>query len=131
MAGTQGPEKGGGAVSVESRIAAALAPFGDPVEAALLYASAQDLPPRYYTFSCSSSGDDFGDDEPGCERWMVSVHFFAPLDENVVKRVRKTKLALFQAGFTWPHCEDASDQDGRHFVFECEAVEEVETDCEI
>lgn len=127
MAGDQGPEEGGGAVSVEKKLTAALAPFGDPVEAALLYASAQDLPERYYTFSCSSSGDDFGDDEPGCERWMVSVHFFAPLDENVVKRVRKTKLALFRAGFTWPHCEDASDQDGRHFVFECETVEGAET----
>lgn len=109
--------------SVESRIVAALAPFGDPVEAALLYAAAKDLPPRYYTFSCFSSGDDFGDDAPGCERWQVTVHFFAPLDENVVQRVKKTKSALFRTGFTWPSSEDASDQDGRHFVFECEIAE--------
>lgn len=114
-------------MSVESKIVAALAPFGDPVEAALLYAAAQDLPPRYYTFFCASSGDDFGDDSPGCERWQVSVHFFAPLEENMVNRVRKTKLALFQAGFTWPSSEDASDQDGRHFVFECEIVDEVDS----
>ena len=118
-------------MSVESRIVAALSPFGDPVEAALLYAAAQDLPPRDYTFSCSSYGDDFGDDEPGCERWQVSVHFFAPLDENVTARVRKTKAALFQAGFTWPRSEDASDQDGRHFVFECETAEGVDADGEI
>ena len=58
--------------------------------------------------------------------WLVSVHFFAPLDENVTARVRKTKAALYQAGFTWPRSEDASDQDGRHFVFECETAEGVE-----
>ncbi|MDE7054496.1 MAG: hypothetical protein K2O84_06725 [Oscillospiraceae bacterium] len=127
MAGDQGPTEGSGAVSVESKVVAALAPFGDPVEAALLYAAAQELPPKYYTFSCTSSGDDFGDDLPGCERWRVSVHFFAPLDENVTERVRKTKAALFQAGFTWPRSEDASDQDERHFVFECEITDGVDT----
>ena len=36
------------------------------------------------------------------------------------------RQALFQAGFTWPRSEDASDQDGRHFVFECETAEGVE-----
>jgi len=118
-------------VSVEERIVAALAPFGDPVEKSLLYAAAQDLPPRYYTFSCSSFGDDFGDDEPGCERWLVSVHFFAPLRGNTARRVAQTKKALFRAGFTWPSATDAGDQDGQHIVFECEIMEEVELDGEI
>ena len=116
-------------MSVESKIVAALAPFGDPVEAALLYAAAQDLPPRYYTFTCSSFGDDFGDDEPGCERWLVNVHYFAPLyNEDIQGRVKKTKRALHRAGFTWPSCTDASDQDGKHVVFECQIVEGVELD---
>lgn len=114
------------------KIKAALDRFGDPVEAGLLYADAQTLPARYYTFALSSFGDDFGDDEPGCERWLVSIHYFAPLyNENIAERVKRTKQALFQAGFTWPHSEDASDQDGRHIVFECEIVEGVEPDGEI
>lgn len=109
---------------------AALAPFGDPVEKSLLYAAAQDLPRQYYTFSCSSSGADFGDDAPGCERWMVSVHLFAPLNGNLSRRVKQTKQALFRAGFTWPHSTDASDQEGQHIVFDCEIEEEVEPDGE-
>lgn len=43
-------------MSVEARITAALGSFGDPVEKSLLYAAAADLPPRYYTFACSSQG---------------------------------------------------------------------------
>ena len=126
MAGDQGAEEGGGAVSVEGKIVAALAPFGDPVEKSLLYAAASELPPQYYTFSCSSSGADFGDDEPGCERWTVNVHFFAPLCGNIAWRVKQTKQALFRAGFTWPSAVDASDQDGQHVVFECQIAEALE-----
>ena len=107
-------------------VKAALAPFGDPVEKSLFSAAGGSLPARYYTFTCTSFGDDFGDDAPGHERWLVSVHFFAPLGENWNGRVRATKEALFAAGFTWPEFTDATDQDGQHFVFECEAAEGVE-----
>ncbi len=110
-------------MSVEARVKAALNAFGDPVEKSLLDAAAKDHPPRYYTFACSSFGDDYGDDEPGHERWLVSVHLFAPPGENVIRRARKTKRALFAAGFTWPEMVDASDQDGQHYVFECEAMD--------
>lgn len=114
-------------MSVEERIVAALAPFGDPVEASLLCAAAQDRPSRYYTFQCSSYGADFGDDAPGCEWWAVTVHYFAPhCNEDVPGRIRATKQALFDAGFTWPSCVDAGDQDGQHRVFECEIVSEGE-----
>lgn len=115
-------------MSVESRVKAALDRFGDPVEKSLLYAAAGEHPARYYTFAVSSFGDDFGDDEPGCERWLVSVHLFAPLTENCVRRVKETKQALFDAGFTWPEFTDATDQDGQHFVFECETVDTEEED---
>ena len=107
-------------MSVEARITAALGSFGDPVEKS-----------RYYTFACSSQGEDWADDEPGFELWQVNVHFFAPLDGNYTRRVRQTKLALHQAGFTWPRCYDASDQEGQHFVFECEIAEEVDPDGQV
>ena len=113
-------------MSVEARVKAALDLFGDPVEKSLLYAAARKRPPRYYTFLCESFGDDYGDDEPGCERWLVSVHFFAPLGENCLQRVRETKGALFRAGFTWPRCVDATDQDGQHYVLECETAEPIQ-----
>lgn len=112
----------GGPVSVEARIVAALSPFGDPVEKSTLYAAAGKRPRRYYTFACQSFGADFGDDGPGCERWLAQVHLFAPLAENCIRRARETKRALFAAGFTWPDMTDATDQDGQHYVFECETA---------
>lgn len=113
-------------MSVEARVKAALDGLGGPVEKSLLYAAAGKRPPRYYTFSCESFGDDYGDDEPGCERCLVSVHLFAPLGESCLEQVRKTKGALFRAGFTWPRCTDATGQDGQHYVLECETVDFIE-----
>ena len=110
-------------MSVEARVKAALDVFGDPVEKSVLSGGSRSRPLRYYTFSCTSFGDDYGDDAPGHERWLVSVHFFAPLGENCVQRARETKRALFAAGFTWPEFVDATDQDGQHLVFECETAD--------
>ena len=118
-------------MSVEKRIRDALLPFGDPVEKSFLYAAAADLPGQYYTFSASSRGDDFGDDAPGCEVWTVNVHFFAPLEGDFSRRREQTKRALHRAGFTWPRCIDAGDEEGQHLVFECEIAEEVEPDGEV
>lgn len=125
MVGGEGMPEAGGPVSVESRIVGALSPFGDPVEKSLLYAAANKRPRRYYTFVCQSFGAAYGDDEPGCERWLVQVHLFAPLAENCILRAAQTKKALFGAGFTWPSMVDATDQDGQHYVFECEMAEGV------
>lgn len=110
-------------MSVEAKVKAALDVFGDPVEKSVLYAATKRHPLRYYTFSCDSFGDDFGDDAPGCERCLVQIHLFAPLSEDCTQRVKATKEALFAAGFTWPRSIDATDSDGQHIVFECEAVE--------
>ena len=113
-------------MNVEARVKAALDVFGDPVEKSVLDAAARKHPARYYTFSCNSFGDNFGDDEPGCERCLVSVHLFAPLNEDCTRRVKETKRALFAAGFTWPEAVDATDQDGQHYVLECETVQSLE-----
>lgn len=122
MAGGEGMPEAGGPVSVEARIVAALGGFGDPVEKSTLYAAAGKRPRRYYTFACQSFGDAYGDDEPGWERWLAQVHLFAPVADNCIRRAAQTKRALFAAGFTWPSMVDASDEDGQHYVFECETA---------
>lgn len=110
-------------MSVEARVKAALDAFKIPAEKSVLDAASKKRPPLYYTFSCGSVGDDFGDDAPGCERCPVQVHLFAPLNHNCIRQVKKTKQVLFAAGFTWPSVIDATDQDGQHYVFECETVD--------
>jgi len=119
MAGNQSAKAGEGAMSVDAKLKKALAVFGDPVANAVYYGEAK----RYYVFNYSTMGAGYADDEPTCERYMIQVHLFAPLSENITKRVKETKKALNAAGFTWPSTENASDEDSRHIVFECEAAE--------
>lgn len=113
--------------SVEARLKEALARFGDPVENGV-YQGESD---RYYTVHTSTMPDLHADDAPGAERYLIQVHLFAPLTFNFITRRRQTKQALFNAGFGWPECTDASDENGRHLVFECEYVEGVEAGNEI
>ena len=115
-------------MTVEARVKAALDVFGGPVEKSVLAAAAKRHPSRYYTFSCDSFGANYGDDEPGCERCLAHIHLFAPLNQDCFRQIRDTKRALFRAGFTWPEVADATDQDGQHFVFECETVQPIEED---
>lgn len=119
MAGNQGKTEIPGEMTVESRIVRALEVFGDPVENAV-HTSDEE---RYYVFYVSRFGTLYADDEPNAEAVNVQIHLFAPLAENIVGYIKDTKKALRDAGFLWPKAIDASDQDGRHIVFETEWVE--------
>lgn len=109
-------------MSVDAKIKAALDAFGDPVENALYQGKSE----RYYVFNYSTLGAGYADDEPTHERYLIQVHLFAPLSENITQRVRETKKALNDAGFTWPSTQNASDEEARHVVFECETAEGVD-----
>lgn len=109
-------------MSVDAKIKAALMGFGDPVENAVYHGSAA----RYYVFNYRTSGIDYADDNPSAELYLVQVHLFAPLDENITHRRKQTKKALCDAGFTWSDTHDASDEESRHIVFECQIAEGVD-----
>lgn len=113
-------------MTVEARLKETLEKFGDPVENGVYTGKAD----RYYVFNISTQGADYADDAPQHERYLVQVHFYAPLTFNFVGRRRMTKAALGNAGFSYPTCIDASDESGRHLVFETEYVEGVEGDGE-
>lgn len=109
-------------MTVDARIKAALDAFGDPVENAV-YTGSEN---RYYVFNYITTGALFADDDPSAEHYFIQVHLFAPLDENVTERIKQTKQALNKAGFTWPETTNATDDEARHIVFECEYVEGVD-----
>lgn len=119
MAGNQGKTDIPGEMTVEARIVRALEVFGDPVENAL-HTSEEE---RYYVFYVSRFGTLYADDEPNAETVNVQVHFFAPLEENIVGYIKDTANALRDAGFLWPEITDATDKDGRHIVFETQWLE--------
>lgn len=77
----------------------------------------------YIVFDYQSIPDDWGDDEPGCERFLIAVHLFAPTGVDTMRTRRAINRALVAAGTTWPSMVNASDKDGQHLVFECEFVQ--------
>lgn len=124
MAGNQGAEEGGCAMTVEARLRSLLLRFGDPVENGVYHGEA-DL---YYTFNISTQGANYADDMPQAENYLVQIHFYAPRTYNYVKRIGETKLALAKEGFLWPEMTDASDDAGRHIVLETQYVQGVDAD---
>lgn len=105
-------------MTMDDKIRQALLPFGDPVENAVNHQRKR----RYYVFNYTTLGADFADDEPNHERYLIQVHLFAPLSEDLTERILQTKKALRDADFGWPSTVNASDETVRHIVFEVEAV---------
>lgn len=79
----------------------------------------------YITFGYNSLGADHGDDEPGHELFLVTVHLYAPAGMDTIERRRAIKKALSAAGTTWPSYTNASDKEGQHHIFECNLAREV------
>jgi hypothetical protein len=109
-------------MTVNKVIMTTLTPLGFPVEFSVFTGAEKS----YITFNYSSSGADYADDEPQHERFLVQIHFFFPPDYNPLVAARGIKRALRGAGFSWPEVVVASDDDGGHFVFECEYIDGVD-----
>lgn len=105
-------------MSVNSLLKAALDPVA-PVEADTYEGNR----PTYITIGYNSIGEDYADDEAGHERFLISVHLFAPTGEDTIEKRRAIKKALAAAGTTWPSYTNASDKNGQHHVFECEIAQ--------
>lgn len=103
-------------MSVESRIKSALS----PIVAAVEVNAYKDKSDTYITFNVGNVPTDYGDDEPQHEKHLVQVHLFCPHTLNTVDLRKSIKLALKQAGFTYPSETPASNEEQQHMVFECQ-----------
>lgn len=108
-------------MSVNSEVKAAFSKVA-PIEADT-YEGKEEV---YITFSFNSVPADFGDDEPGHEILLLSVHLFAPTGKNVLKKRGAIKKAFFKLTGSWPSETNASDKEGQHLVYEGELAREVE-----
>lgn len=104
--------------SIEKRLTDALGPLGWDIANAVYKGDAD----RYLVLRHSDHPASHGDDRPGALRILVYVDIYCPLDFNPVAAVNAVRRALFAAGCTYPTTEDASDDDTRHIVLECEAI---------
>lgn len=108
-------------MSINSEIINALSSLSLPVCPDVYNGTADE----YITFNYFSQGDDFADNAPQYERYLVQVHYICPAGTNSLAKRLLIKQYLLAAGFTWPSVTDASDVDGQHWVFECEYLEAV------
>ena len=107
-------------MSINERIIHALSPLGLPVHPDVHRPEDGDL---YITFGYNVRPDAFGDNVPQVEVSDVSVELWAARGKNVLQLRRLIRLMLNESGFTWPDEIDAGDEDGQHFVYECQLSE--------
>ena len=120
MARNPGKEDGECPMNINEQIKTALAPTGWLVVSDVKQADTK----QYFVFNYESLGDNFGNNAPGNERYIIQIHLFCPPKLDTVDLRNKVKKLLFENDFTFPSVISASDEDGQHWVFECEAVVE-------
>lgn len=82
----------------------------------------------YFVFNYTVIPDSYSDDSPEYNRYLCQVHLYSLITLNTITLSKRIKLALEEAGFTYPEQVDASDDDSQHIVFECVGVEYIERD---
>lgn len=86
---------------------------------------------EYATVNYDEIGDDHGDDTPQHTRFLIQVHYFAPIAVSTLDKRQAIKLAIHRAGFTVPDVQNVSGQDRyenpikrQHFIYEFEDIGE-------
>lgn len=103
-------------MSVNEKLRAAVLPIV-PICEPDAYAGEES---EYCTFDYAEVPDAFGDDMPQAIRYLVSLHWYLPRGVNPIAKKKQIRKALLVADFTAPTITNASDDDGQHYVFECE-----------
>lgn len=105
-------------MSVDEALKAALDPLEIPF-APNLYTGDET---EYITTNFQTIPEVYAERAPRAARYLVQVHYYLSHGRNPNATVRTISRALWNQGFTWPGVENASDDDGLHFVLECEYV---------
>lgn len=84
----------------------------------------------YFVFNYNVIPTAYSDDNPFYNRYSCQIHLYCPITMNTITLAKQIKLAIENAGFTYPNQENASDVDTQHLVFEFEGIEYIERDDE-
>lgn len=79
--------------------------------------------PEYIEYSMTDIPVFFGDNEPEFIRHMITIKWYSPKNENPNPKKKQICRAISAAGMTYPTVTDLSDDVGRCFAFETEAVD--------
>lgn len=106
-------------MTIDERLQNALASTGLPTSPNQYTGKALE----YITWKYNEIPELFADSEPGAARYMVMVNYYLPAQKNPRSMKRRIRAALVAAGCLLPTITNASDKEGQHYVFECEAVD--------
>lgn len=111
-------------MTLNEKIIAAVSPIV-PVCVPDLYETeaGEEVAECWCTFNYDELPAGFGDNAAHASRALVQVHYFAPRKTAtlVIRRALRDALAAVEE-FTTPSIENATDEDGQHYVLEFEAV---------
>jgi hypothetical protein len=108
-------------MSVQADVRAALASFGYPVAESIY----TDTESTYFVFTVNAIPADYADDAPQHVRNLIMLRLHCPHTADMTDKKKEIKLAVFNAGFTYPTETDASDDKTQIIVFEFENAEAV------
>lgn len=109
-------------MTIDKTIRTALSPF----EYACYRNTYTGTDETYFVFNYDVVPDAYYDDSPYYNKYLCQVHLYCPITTNTIVIAKNIKVALENAGFTYPEQVDASDEDGQHLVFEFDGIEYIE-----
>lgn len=75
---------------------------------------------KYIVWNYNQIPQVYAESAPHAARYLVQVHYYLPFKENPQAAILALSRALFEKDFTWPTVTDATDNEGQHWVLECE-----------
>lgn len=106
-------------MSLETRIRKAVTPIV-PVCVADFYTGSEE---EYCTFNATELPARIGDNRQWAVRYLVQLHWFSSFLTNPSSTKRALRQVLIQEFRCAITVTGASDRDGRHYVYEFEAVD--------
>lgn len=77
----------------------------------------------YCVFNYTEMPDDFGDDVPGCIRYLTQLHLYLPSGVSPIQLKRQLRRAVLDMGCTVGDFTNLTDLDGQHYVLEFEYLD--------
>lgn len=103
-------------MSINETIRAAVLPLVPVCEPDVYGGDAEE----YCTFNYSELPAILAEGRPDCILYVLQLHWFLPAGVNPLRKKVQLRQALLAAGCTYPNTINASDEDGQHYVFECQ-----------
>lgn len=77
----------------------------------------------YCVFNYTEMPDGFGDDAPGCIRYLGQLHLYLPFTPSPIALKRALRRAMLDMGCAVGDFSNLTDLDGQHYVLEFEYVD--------